>query len=130
PCPPQTCPVGFEPPVEDCLLQIDGLPCDSINSQFIQTTHQISIHNGKFRVCAKVEYIPMPPCPTGPAGGALSPAYAADLGSTADADPTAGKMRFDNVTQNAATALRVSNASADGGSWASALARIANSTNP
>src|SRR5581483_9387461 len=40
-------------------------------------------------------------------GGAITFPYLIDTSSTADVDPGAGKLRFNNATQNAATVLRV-----------------------
>jgi hypothetical protein len=47
------------------------------------------------------------------AGNAYAMLYNVDLSSTADADPGAGKLRFNNATQNLATVLRADVVSAD-----------------
>jgi hypothetical protein len=48
------------------------------------------------------------------AGGAYAFSYTVDLSSTADADPTLGKLRFNAATQNAATSLFLDLFGADG----------------
>lgn len=63
----------------------------------------------------------------GMAGGAYAIPYIFDS-ATADADPTAGKLRLDNATQNAATTLRLDTTSSGIGDVTSILDRFDAST--
>lgn len=51
--------------------------------------------------------------------------YTVDTGSTADSDPGAGLLKFDNGTQSSATTLYLDNATADGVTLTTYLASIA-----
>lgn len=60
------------------------------------------------------------------AGGGGSPiTYVIDTGSTADSDPGAGLLKFNNATQSAATELYVDNAAADAADMATFFASLA-----
>lgn len=61
-------------------------------------------------------------------GSAYALTYLADLSSTTDADPTAGKLRFNNATQAAATALYLDLLGADTTSYTSILDQFDAST--
>jgi hypothetical protein len=63
------------------------------------------------------------------AGGAYAIPYTVDLSSTADADPTSGKLRFNAANQNAATTLFADLVGADTIDYTSILDQFDASTN-
>jgi hypothetical protein len=64
------------------------------------------------------------------AGGAYSIPYVVDLSSTADGDPTAGLLRFNSATQNAATTIYLDLLGSDGIDYTSIIDTFDASTNP
>jgi hypothetical protein len=64
------------------------------------------------------------------AGGAYAIPYIVDLSSTADGDPTAGLLRFNSATQNAATTIYLDLLGSDSIDYTSIIDTFDASTNP
>jgi hypothetical protein len=62
------------------------------------------------------------------AGSAYAIPYTVDLSSTADADPTAGKLRFNAATQNATTTIYLDLTGSDGADYTSIIDQFDAST--
>jgi len=65
---------------------------------------------------------------TGAVGGAITINYAFDT-TTTNSDPGSGKLRLNNSTQNAATAIYLSNQDSGATDWSAVIATFADSTN-
>lgn len=108
----------IEPAFDDLTL---------ITSSSVADTHQVWVWNPTTEVYSRVALSSVVSA-LGQAGAGISLNFTIDLTATTDADPGAGKLRFNNASQNSATTLYVDDADVNGLDITTLIATLDDST--